>query len=306
MKDPYKAMVVAAFAADSLALGVHWIYDTNLIDRKYGRVESLLKPADNSYHSTKDRGEFTHYGDQMLLLLASIAQNAAFDLAEFSQSWRTFFKTYKGYCDEATKNTLANLAQGKNPETAGSESSDLSGAARISPLIYRYRDKLDRLIDACRAQAAMTHNNPQVLGAAEFFARAVWKILGGRQPVLAFQEVMKENLEMERFSRWANEAVASREMDTRAAILKFGQECALEAAFPATIHLVAKYQENLKDALIENVMAGGDSAGRGMAVGMLLGAHLGFNAIPREWVSELKQYQTILEHLETIGRTIES
>jgi len=39
------------------------------------------------------------------------------------------------------------------------------------------------------------------------------------------------------------------------------------------IHLIAKYENNLQDALIENVMTEGDSAGRGLLVGMILGAH---------------------------------
>jgi hypothetical protein len=38
------AMVLASFAADSLALGAHWIYDTAEIDRRFGRVDRLLKP----------------------------------------------------------------------------------------------------------------------------------------------------------------------------------------------------------------------------------------------------------------------
>ncbi|MGA2940205.1 MAG: ADP-ribosylglycohydrolase family protein, partial [Syntrophobacteraceae bacterium] len=42
---------------------------------------------------------------------------------------------------------------------------------------------------------------------------------------------------------------------------------------------------NLREALVENVMAGGDSAARGLVVGMILGAHLGFEAIPSEWLS---------------------
>ena len=37
MQDNARAMVLASFAADSLALGVHWIYDASKIANEYGR-----------------------------------------------------------------------------------------------------------------------------------------------------------------------------------------------------------------------------------------------------------------------------
>ena len=80
MKEKPKAMVLASFAADSLALGVHWIYNTHVIDKKFGRVEHFFKPERPTYHPTKNRGEFTHYGDQTLVLLKSIAASSGFDL----------------------------------------------------------------------------------------------------------------------------------------------------------------------------------------------------------------------------------
>jgi ADP-ribosylglycohydrolase len=45
-------------------------------------------------------------------------------------------------------------------------------------------------------------------------------------------------------------------------------------------------------------MAGGDQAGRGMAVGMVLGAYLGMDAIPEEWLRDLKAYPRIMELLD--------
>lgn len=80
--------------------------------------------------------------------------------------------------------------------------------------------------------------------------------------------------------------------------------CEIEAAFPCVIHLIAKYEDNLKAALVENVMAGGDSAGRGLTVGMVLGAHLGLAAIPSEWLSGLKAYRQILGFLEQIDQKV--
>jgi ADP-ribosylglycohydrolase len=81
--------------------------------------------------------------------------------------------------------------------------------------------------------------------------------------------------------------------DTRTVIKKFGQMCGIAAALPGAIHLIATYENDLRTALIENVMAGGDSAARGLVVGIILGAHLGRSAIPDEWLTCMTQFPHI-------------
>ena len=66
------------------------------------------------------------------------------------------------------------------------------------------------------------------------------------------------------------------------------------------VHLIAKYENDLKKALVENAMAGGDSAGRGLIVGFILGAHLGLEAIPNNWLSDLKAFNHISDLLKKI------
>jgi ADP-ribosylglycohydrolase len=55
--------------------------------------------------------------------------------------------------------------------------------------------------------------------------------------------------------------------------------------------------------LIENVMAGGDSAGRGLLVGLILGAHLGMDAIDPEWLNNMKAYPQIVDMLARIDKS---
>jgi len=50
MKTKVQAALVAAFAADALALPVHWIYDTGKLAKEFGRLDQFLKPAEGSYH----------------------------------------------------------------------------------------------------------------------------------------------------------------------------------------------------------------------------------------------------------------
>jgi len=300
MKDNGKTMVMASFVGDALALGVHWIYDTARIEKDFGRVDKLLKPPSDSYHPTKERGEFTHYGDQTFVLLQSIAAKRGFDLEDFAMRWRELFDNYNGYYDQATKGTLANFSRGKTPRDSGSPSNDLSGASRIAPLVFCYRQDLDALVEVARDQTRMTHNNTEVIESAEFFARVSWLILHGNTPISAMEDVSHEYFEKSPISRWLKDGMESRGMESVSAIARFGQSCHVDDAFPGVVHLIARYEDNLEEALIQAVMAGGDGAGRGMMVGMVLGAHLGEKNLPGQWVSDLRRRKEILDLLDNL------
>jgi ADP-ribosylglycohydrolase len=293
MQGKGETMVFASFVGDSLALGAHWIYDVGRIARQFGRVEELLKPREDSYHPTKDKGEFTHYGDQMFVLLQSVAAAREFDLSDFFSRWQELFQDYKGYYDGATKGTLRNIAKGKGPEGSGSSSNELAGAARISPLVYRYRNDLDSLIRAARAQTAMTHTDPATVDSAEFFARVTFRTLGGASPTAAIREVAREHFADSIISEWVQDGIDSHDMESVAAIGKLGQSCHSPDAFPAVVHLIVKHERDLREALIQSVMAGGDSAARGMLVGLVLGAYLGNEGLPEAWIAGLKKGEEI-------------
>lgn len=289
MEANARTMVRAAFAADALALGGHWVYNAGVIAKKFGRLDSMQAPLGKSYHPTKKAGDFTHYGDQALVLLESVAREGRFDLAAFARDWQALFDGYDGYFDHATKDTLINFKNGRSPEKAGSESTDFSGAARIAPVVYAYREDRDEMVAACRAQTAMTHNSPNVVAGAEFLARVLWHVRQGMAPTEAMSAVAEGEMDSPAIAGWVSKGLESAGEKTLDAIADFGQACAVEMAFPATVHLVARYEQDLEAALVENVMAGGDSAARGMAAGMLLGAWLGEAALPQAWLDQMNR-----------------
>ena len=302
MKDKAKAMVLASFAADSLALGAHWIYSTQKIARDFGRIETFLAPDPDSFHPTKKKGEFTHYGDQAFVLLESLAARGGFDPGNYSMLWQQLFAVYKGYYDQATKVTLENLSLGKGHMEAGSSSNDLSGAVRMAPLAYCLGRDEEGLVLAARTQTDMTHRDSLTVDASEFFARMACRVMHGMTPVSALEEVSGTFFKGSQFQRWALKGIESSSGESVPTIKAFGQDCHTPDAFPSVIHLVCRYENDLKEALVQNVMAGGDSAARGMAVGMILGAHLGMEAIPAEWIEGLKKRLEIENLLDKIRR----
>ncbi len=296
MRSNADAAMWGALVADSLALGAHWIYDTGQIDDQIGRVDRLKDPPPNSFHPTKKKGEFTHYGDQVMVLLTSLAESGGFNLEAFARAWRAFFSAYDGYFDHATKETLKNFEAGRLPLEAGSGSTDLSAAARIAPLACCYADDPQAFVAAARAQTAMTHNVPDGVDAAEFFARTLVAVLAGQPPGEALNAVRREHFDRPPFNAWVEAGLDSAGEATRSAIQRFGQQCNIGAGFPGTVHLIAAYEDRFEDALVANVMAGGDSAARGLLAGTILGARAGIDGIPGHWREAL----ALREHIQTL------
>jgi ADP-ribosylglycohydrolase len=288
MKSKAQAMLMAAFAADALAMPVHWIYDTGKLADEFCRVDRFLDPPSGSYHYGKAKGEFTHYGDQMLVLLESLAASNGFNLDDFAGRWRDLFAHYRGYVDRATKTTLENFARGVGPADAGSSSNDLAGASRVVPLVLCYQQDLDALIGAARLQTQMTHNNPDVIESAAFFTHVLYMVLHGLSPLEAVEEAAA-NLETRSPLRtWLLTARQLAGQDSVSAIAELGQTCHTPHAFRSVLQLLARHKDNLAEALVENIMAGGDSAARGILVAAVLAAHHGWDAIPEVWITELR------------------
>ena len=302
MKDKLNAMLLGAFAGDALALGPHWVYNTRVIDKKFGTVDRFYDPV-ASYHAGKKKGDFTHYGDQMLVLLESTATCNGFDPAHFAQTWQSFIESYQGYLDHATKDTLAAMREGKDFQSCGSSSDDLGGAARMAPVVYACRHDPAAMVAAARNQTALTHNHATVVDASAFLALTVDRVLNGHSPLAAMTEVLAENFQSGSINTLVTSGLDSISKDTREAIAEFGQMCSIEAALPATVHLIARYEKDYRQALVENVMAGGDSAARGMLTGMVLGAAGGIAAIPIEWIDGLNAHGRIAALMETIDES---
>jgi ADP-ribosylglycohydrolase len=262
-------------------------------------VERYYDPL-TSFHKGKRAGDFTHYGDQMLVLLEALGKEKGFDAQRFAQSWRDFFSDYTGYFDKATKATLENMASGREPTQSASDSDDLAGASRMAPLVGLYGDDLDQLVRSARSQTAITHGDDRVIESADFFARTVFAILNGKEPVLAMESTLNDHFADSDIAPLAHMGLESKDRDTRETIAEFGQMCSVEVGLPGAVHLVARHGGDFKTAMIENVMAGGDSSARGMLAGMVLAAAHGMEAIPDEWISGLNAGERIRSLLDRL------
>jgi len=300
MKDNAYEMVKASLAADSLALGAHWIYDTDQIRSEYGRVDQLIAPGLGTYHPTKQRGEFTHYGDQTLTLLESVARVGKFDPAVFFQDWQALFRNYSGYLDTATKSTLRNIVRGKNFDESGSVSNDIAGAARIVPIVLVHRDDPKAVDDAARIQTRMTHNDDATIETAAFFARVCLSCLDGTPPSKAVQDIAENEFANSTVEMWALQGLDAADRESLSAVAGFGQSCHTPEAFSGVVQIIARYEDNPGEGIVEAVMAGGDNAARAAIVAQVLAAWNGADDAVNGWFDQLVRADRIRSLLDLI------
>lgn len=273
--------ILPAFFGDALALGPHWIYDADEISRLYPHGVGSYDAPRSSYHPGKQAGDLTHYGDQTLVLLESISKRGKFDPAGWKEDWMAFWNgSPASYRDGATRRTLENFSAGLE---IPSDSHDLGGASRIAALFALDFEDDEAALLAAADQTQLTHGDPLVTGAAEFFMIATRRVQEG----VCFPEAFQEAAELS--SAAPDLAIGFEASDWETDRFKeLGLGCAVEGAALITIALALKFERSPTEALMENVRLGGDSAARGILLGLLLGARHGASVFPADWVSGLR------------------
>jgi ADP-ribosylglycohydrolase len=302
IRERYMGLLYGSFVGDSFALGPHWIYDQAEIVQRFGRLTALQSPDQNEYHQGKQEGDQTHYGDQALVLLESLeACGGNFVVEDFARRWRQFWEMSTAYRDHATKDTLANLESGRGLTRSGSASKELGGAARIAPLLVALRsEEPATIIGAVRAQTALTHAAPEVIDAAEFIARMVFLLVKGVTIAGALEMASALSYRVLQPQIYLRRALDVSHLSTAQAIDELGQSCPLEKALPSSMAILLRHGDNVETALIENTHAGGDSAARGMVLGIFLGAAHGAHALPASWLAGLRAQPRLAQFLKAM------
>jgi len=81
---------------------------------------------------------------------------------------------------------------------------------------------------------------------------------------------------------------------------EFGMSCVVKDAFPLSVAILNSVSD-YRDGVRQNILAGGDNAGRAIFVGSVLGAAYGLdpkNGIPLSWLARLNALNVIFELTE--------
>lgn len=282
-----RGMVLGAFLGDALALGPHWIYNVEDIKKDFGTITGLTAPK-TSYHAGKTKGDFTHYGDLALMMFQYLKVNKALEENDFYQHYQNYMETYEGYKDHASRETLENL---NHHVKEGSHSSELGGFVRFPAYIFMNPKDEAKGLEQVIKQTRLTHNSEVLIERITFLTQLIYRILKGQKPSDGI-EALKQKAKKVIYDD-VEKAISLLNYPTSQAIKQLGQSCDSDYAFPAVIYMVLKYEDHFEEALIENVMAGGDSAARGMVIGGILGAYHGDECLPIGWLASMNHLKDI-------------
>ena len=293
INDKKSGLLYGTFCADALSLGVHWIYDTQELEEKHGRITHYKTPGPESYHPRKLAGDQGHVGDQSLCLLNYLKKEKRWDAVGFMDDWLGMWPDYHDYIDGATKSTLTNLQNQSDKTLGGSDSVEIAGPARIAPLLTFLADfSEEEVVRAAVEQTILTHRSKEAEESATFLAQAGHRLIHGANLLDTLRETAPQ---------WALDQ-ANSVLKERAvyAINKLGPACSISSALPSVLFLALKHGDNIETAFIENAMAGGDNCARGLVLGMLLGAANGMASIPSHWIENLNAGAELHEFLDQI------
>jgi ADP-ribosylglycohydrolase len=288
LTNKQSGLLFGSYSADALSLGVHWIYDTNELAQKHGRLNEYKAPGADSYHPHKQAGDQGHVGDQSLCLLKFLVREKKWCPSGFMDDWLGMWPDYDDYIDGATKSTLANVQNRSDKTQGGSDSVEIAGPARVAPLVSHLASSTEEeVVRASVEQTILTHRSPEAEESAAFLAKAGYRLIHGANLL----DTLNETAPVWALKK-ANSVLSENTVD---AIGKLGPACSISSALPSVLYLALKYGDNTETAFIENAMAGGDNCARGLALGMLLGAANGLPSIPERWVNELNAHDLLRE-----------
>ena len=318
--NPLVGTILGALVADAAAVGFHWLYDQTRIKEIAPESPEFRKPTASDYngvpgfyaHGHKLAGDFSQYGEQTMVLLRSLVANESkYNRAHYEKLFCEHFGyggQYVGYIDHPTRDTLNNIANltpgphrhadGRNTYH-GADDEQLPALAKLPPLIAVYQG--DRqLNEVVESAVRVTNNNDLAVDFGLAAAALLEAVIQGETVESAIRHSCSRSPQV--VTELVEKALSLTTEDNLAVTAKFGTACKLVYGVPSLVHN-ALTSDSYTSAIRKNIYAGGDSCGRGIVLGAVLGAAYGIGGekgIPLEWIEKVRikdEVNTLIEKL---------
>lgn len=184
----------------------------------------------------------------------------------------------------------------------GADDDQLPAISKLPALIAAYAGD-PVLPEVVESAVRVTNDNDVAVLFGDAAAAMMDAVLHGADPETAVAAGRERADPM--VAKLIDEAVALRHEEHSTVVAKFGMACNLTYGFPNVVHN-ALVSGSYREAVRQNIYAGGDSCGRAILLGAILGAFNGVGGetgIPAEWIETLAQKDEIEE---LVGALVDS
>lgn len=309
-------IVLGALVADAAAMGLHWLYDPERLATIAETSDPAFQNADRRNfdgakgyfaHEGKPAGELSQYGAVLALAMDSLVSSQGQpDIADYQQRFLAFFGPggeWQGYIDRPTRGALANLGAGgseETPEITGIDDDQMPALSPVPAVVAADPDHPD-LEMRVTAMVRVTNDNPLAVEAAVMLARLIRSMLHGEGLSTALDAEAERVGDV--LQPLLNEALGEADQSSVDIAGHFGRACHVQQGLPVAFHIL-NTAESFEDGVRKNILAGGDSCGRAMALGSILGARFGFGGergIPLPWLTRLRDGARLVDQAYLLG-----
>ncbi len=303
-------ILLGALVADAACLGMHWIYDPEQIEKIAHRHggNSAFTPVDpKNYegvkgyfaHAGRTLGMLTQYGETLRLAIQSMnANDGVFDVAAYQGTFAAFFGpggAYQGYIDRVTRGALENI--GKEQSPSGIDDDQNPAITRLPAIVARYYDD-ENLTEILTKAMQVTNVNDVAAAYSNAFADVLMRVMRDEPldtaldaAAEAADDLIKADLKLALTSTGTNAVDFAGEI---------GRACHLPTAGPVMFYIL-KHSGSYREAVEQNIRAGGDNAGRAILIGAIMGRVHGIGTekgVPISWLLLLKDGHSIWSECE--------
>ncbi len=270
-------------------------------------------PAGRHYHQGMQAGENTLNALCARLVLRSLCRMKAHDTADFLAAYVQFMTTEGShndtYAESYHRDFFANWARGVPVErcagATGHDTASIGGLVGLAPVVLAVAagGEVEQAVQAGLRQLRLTHQSQPLEVFAAAYCRLLAQLVYRPPPTLTPLLQTQAPSLGKGLSALLGQAADHRDAATRVVGGLYSPACYIEDSFPSALYLAARYAHDFEAALIANTNAGGDNCHRGSVLGALLGAWLGFEAIPLRWRQGLLAAPALAQEIDEFIKT---
>lgn len=336
--NKFKGCLIGGAVGDALGYAVEFMPASSIFE-KYGANGITEYELHNGMAEISDDTQMTLFTATGLLVgtTRGMTRGIMGDYAEcyIADSYRDWYRTqtehyplpeghhyswlvnlHEMFSRRAPGNTcLSAIARGGNGtiENPINQSKGCGGIMRVAPIGIYFADEAcpEEEIDAIGARAAaLTHGHELGYIPAAMLVHILQRITDHKESIYeavqnaltAIPALYPKSKHMQELISLVKKAVdlSKTQMDDSDAIRQLGEGWVAEETLAIAVYCALKYHNDFEKGIIASVNHDGDSDSTGAVTGNILGASLGFDAIPKKFTDNLELKDVILEVAEDL------